>query len=57
MIGASVMKVALINPAVEMQYRYWYSLFIGYIAAALLKDGFEVEIVDVIGENNLKIAI
>lgn len=45
------MKVVLINPALEMNSRRWFPLGIGYIASVLLEDGFDVEIVDVIGEN------
>lgn len=54
MNGTIIMKVVLINPAIEMNHRNWYSLGIGYIAAVLLKEGFEVEIVDIIGENLTK---
>jgi len=45
------MKICLINPPVEMKYRYWYPIGIGYVASFLLKAGFEVEIIDCIGDN------
>ncbi len=45
------MKVCLINPPLNMGSRAWYPIGIGYIAAYLLKDGFEVEIIDCIGDN------
>ena len=45
------MKVCLINPPVQMNRRLWYPIGICYVAASLLKAGFDVEIIDVIGEN------
>ncbi len=44
------MKVVLINPPIETKYRSWYPLGIGYIAANLIQNGFEVEVIDLIGE-------
>lgn len=45
------MKVCLINPPVQMNRRLFYPIGICYVAAALLKKGHEVEIIDIIGEN------
>ena len=45
------MKICLINPPVEMNNRLWYPIGICYVAASLINNGFQVEIIDVIGEN------
>jgi anaerobic magnesium-protoporphyrin IX monomethyl ester cyclase len=44
------MKVVLVNPPIDPQSA-WYSLGIGYIASVLRENGFEVEIIDCIGED------
>src|SRR3990172_3338197 len=45
------MKICLINPPVEMSNRLWYPIGICYVASSLIHDGFDVEIIDIIGEN------
>lgn len=45
------MKICLINPPVQMNRRLWYPIGICYVASSLIKAGFEVEIIDIIGEN------
>ena len=45
------MKICLINPPVQMNRRLWYPVGIGYVAASLINAGFDVEIIDVIGED------
>lgn len=45
------MKICLINPPVQMNRRLWYPIGICYVAASLIDNGYEVEIIDVIGEN------
>ena len=45
------MNVTLINPPLNMSSRRWFPLGIGYIAAVLQQNGFQVEIIDCIGDN------
>ncbi len=45
------MKVVLINPPIDTASRSWYPIGIGYIAAVLQNAGFDVELIDLIGEN------
>lgn len=45
------MKICLINPPAQMNRRLWYPIGIGYVASSLINAGFDVEIIDVIGEN------
>lgn len=45
------MKICLINPPVQMNDRLWYPIGICYVAASLIDNGYEVEIIDIIGEN------
>lgn len=45
------MKIALINPPIDTKYRSWFPLGIGYIASVLRQKGYEVEIIDLIGNN------
>ncbi len=44
------MKVVLINPALEMNNACWFPIGLGYIASVLRRAGFEVELIDIIGE-------
>ncbi len=44
------MKVVLINPALEMSNACWFPIGLGYIAASLREAGFEVELIDILGE-------
>lgn len=48
--GNSRLKVVLINPPIETHSRLWFSLSIACVAAFLLQEGFEVEVLDLIGE-------
>jgi anaerobic magnesium-protoporphyrin IX monomethyl ester cyclase len=43
------MKVVLVNPPLETSSRAWFPLGIGYLASYLRKYGYEVEVVDCIG--------
>lgn len=43
------MKVVLVNPPIETNYRTWYPIGIAQVAAVLLQRGIEVEIIDLIG--------
>ncbi len=45
------MKVSLINPPLNMNSRTWYPIGIGYVATYLLRAGYDVEIIDCIGDN------
>ncbi len=44
------MKIALINPALEMDSACWFPIGLGYIASVLRQAGFEVELIDILGE-------
>ena len=43
------MKVVLVNPPIETSRRSWFPLGIGYLASVLRNNGYEVEVVDCIG--------
>jgi anaerobic magnesium-protoporphyrin IX monomethyl ester cyclase len=49
-----MMKVVLINPAVDMKNANWFPIGLGYIASVLQQAGFEVELIDIPGEGLIR---